>query len=53
VIILCDLSAFAYPAQQAQVLRVSAEMTPTALVAEVHRRLALRGTLYTTMAPVA
>jgi hypothetical protein len=50
VIVLCDLAVFAYPAQQAQVLRVSAEMTPAALVAEVHRRVALRATLYATMA---
>jgi hypothetical protein len=31
------------------VLRVSAEMTPAALVAEVHRRVALRAALYATM----
>jgi DNA-binding NtrC family response regulator len=46
VIILCDLAVFAYPAQQAQVLRVSAEMAPDALVAEVHRHVALRAALY-------
>jgi len=50
VIVLCDLAVFAYPAQQAQVVRVSAEMTPAALVAEVHRRLTLRATLNATMA---
>ena len=50
VIVLCELAVFAYPAQQAQVLRVSAEMAPDALVAEVHRRLALRATLNATMA---
>jgi len=53
VIVLCDLAVFAYPAQQAQVLRVPAEMTPAALVAEVHRRVALRAALYATMAQAA
>ena|ERR1700693_1042963 len=53
VIILCDLAVFAYPAQQAQVLRVPAEMTPAALVAEVHRRVALRATLHATMSLAA
>jgi hypothetical protein len=53
VIVLCHLAVFAYPAQQAQVLRVSAEMTPAALVAEVHRRVALRATLHATMAQAA
>jgi DNA-binding response OmpR family regulator len=48
VIVLCDLALFAYPAQRAQVLRVTAEMTPAALVAEVHRRVALRAALYAT-----
>jgi hypothetical protein len=49
VIVLCHLAVFAYPAQTAQVLRVPAEMTPAALVAEVHRRVALRATLHATM----
>jgi CheY-like chemotaxis protein len=53
VIVLCELAMFAYPAQQAQVLRVPAEMTPAALVVEVHRRVALRATLYATMAQAA
>jgi hypothetical protein len=53
VIILCDLAVFAYPAQQAQVLRVSVEMAPDALVAEVHRRVALRAALYATMSLAA
>jgi hypothetical protein len=53
VIVLCDLAMFAYPAQMAQVLRVPAEMTPAALVAEVHRRVALRATLHATMALAA
>lgn len=53
VIVLCDLAVFAYPAQQAQVLRVPAEMTPAALVAEVHRRVALRAALYATMSLAA
>jgi DNA-binding response OmpR family regulator len=53
VIVLCDLAVFSYPAQTAQVLRVPAEMTPAALVLEVHRRLALRATLYVTMAQAA
>jgi len=53
VIVLCELAMFAYPAQQAQVLRVPAEMTPGALVVEVHRRVALRATLYATIAQAA
>ena len=53
VILLCDLAMFAYPAQQAQVLRVPAEMTPAALVVEVHRRVALRAALYATIAQAA
>lgn len=53
VIVLCDLAVFAYPAQHAQVLRVPVEMTPAALVAEVHRRVALRAALYATMAQAA
>ena len=53
VIVLCDLAMFAYPAQNAQVLRVPAEMTPAALVGEIHRRVALRATLYATMALAA
>jgi CheY-like chemotaxis protein len=53
VIVLCELAMFAYPAQQAQVLRVPAEMTPAALVVEVHRRVALRATLHATMAQAA
>ena len=53
VIVLCELAVFAYPAQNAQVLRVPAEMTPAALVAEVHRRVALRATLCATIAQAA
>ena len=53
VIVLCDLAVFAYPAQRAQVLRIPAEMTPAALVAEVHRRVALRATLHATMSLAA
>src|SRR5438270_11284131 len=53
VIVLCELAVFSYPAQTAQVLRVSAEMSPAALVAEVHRRVALRATLHATMAQAA
>ncbi len=53
VIALCDLAVFAYPAQKAQVLRVPTEMTPAALVAEVHRRVALRAALHVTMALAA
>ena len=53
VIILCDLAIFAYPAQNAQVLRVPAEMTPAALVVEVHRRVALRAALHATIALAA
>ena len=48
VIVLCDLAVFSYPSQRAQVLRVPAQMTPAALVAEVHRRVALRATLRAT-----
>ena len=53
MIVLCDLAVFSYPAQMAQVLRVPAEMTPSALVAEVHRRVALRATLHATMSLAA
>ena len=53
VIVLCDLAIFAYPAQNAQVLRIPAEMLPAALVVEVHRRVALRATLYATIALAA
>jgi DNA-binding NtrC family response regulator len=53
VIVLCDLAVFAYPAQNAQVLRVPAGMTPAALVVEVHRRVALRATLHATIALAA
>jgi hypothetical protein len=44
---------FAYPAQKAQVLRLPAEMTPSALVVEVHRRVALRAALHATIALAA
>ncbi len=44
---------FAYPAQNAQVLRAPAEMTPAALVLEVHRRVALRATLHASIAQAA
>ena len=53
VIVLCDLAVFSYPSQTAQVLRVPAQMTPAALVAEVHRRVALRATLRATMSLAA
>lgn len=53
VIVLCDLAMFAYPAQNAQVLRVPAEMTPAELIAAVHRRLALRAALLATIAQAA
>jgi DNA-binding NtrC family response regulator len=53
VIVLCDLAIFAYPAQKAQVLRVPAEMTPAALVVEMHRRVALRAALHATIALAA
>jgi DNA-binding NtrC family response regulator len=49
MIVLCDLAMFAYPAQNAQVLRIPAEMMPAALVVEVHRRVALRAALYATI----
>src|SRR5690349_13734654 len=49
VIVLCELAVFAYPAQNAQVVRVPAGMTPAALVVEVHRRVALRATLHATI----
>jgi DNA-binding response OmpR family regulator len=52
-IVLCDLAVFSYPAQTAQVLRVPGEMTPAALVAEVHRRVALRAALRATMSLAA
>ena len=53
VIVLCGLAMFAYPAQNAQVLRIPAAMTPAALVVEVHRRLALRAALHATIAQAA
>ena len=53
VIVLYELAMFAYPAQQAQVLRVPAEMAPAALVVEVHRRVALRAALQATIAQAA
>jgi hypothetical protein len=53
VIVLCHLAVFAYPAQTAQVLTVPVEMTPGALVAEVHRRVALGAALHATMALAA
>jgi|SRR4029077_136135 len=53
VIALCELAMFAYPAQNAQVLRVPAEMTPAALVIEVHRRVALRAALHASIAQAA
>jgi hypothetical protein len=53
VILLCELAMFAYPAQNAQVLRVPKDMTPAALVVEVHRRVALRATMHATIAQAA
>src|ERR1700674_5814551 len=53
VIVLCDLAMFAYPAQKAELLRVPAEMTPAALIVEVHRRVALRAALHATIAQAA
>ena len=49
VIILCDLAVFAYPGQVALVIRASDRMSPDELVAEVHRRLSLQATLFTTV----
>ena len=53
VIVLYELAMFAYPAQNAQVLRIPEEMTPAALVVEVHRRVALRAALEATIAQAA
>ncbi len=53
VIVLCGLAMFAYPAQNAQVLRIPAAMTPAELVGEVHRRVALRAALEATIAQAA
>src|SRR2546425_6614961 len=53
VIVLCELAMFAYPAQNAQVLRIPAAMTPAGLVVEVHRRLALRVALDASIAQAA
>lgn len=53
VIVLCDLAVFSYPSQTARVVRAPAEMTPAALVAEVHRRVALRATLRATVSLAA
>ena len=49
MIVLCDLAVFAYPGQAALVLRVPDKMSPDEVVGEVHRRLALRVTLLTTV----
>ena len=53
VIVLWGLAMFAYPAQNAQVLRIPAAMTPAELVVEVHRRVALRAALEATIAQAA
>jgi len=53
VIVLCGLAMFAYPAQNAQVLRIPAAMTPAGLVVEVHRRVALHAALEATIAQAA
>src|SRR5947209_20009188 len=53
VVVLCELAMFAYPAQNAQVLRIPAAMTPAELVVEVHRRVALRAALEATIAQAA
>lgn len=45
VVVLCGLAVFAYPGQAALVVRIPFQMTPDELVAEVHRRIALRTTL--------
>ena len=50
---LALFAMFAYPAQNTQVLRIPADMTPAALVVEVHRRLALRAALHATIAQAA
>src|SRR5437588_12605534 len=44
VIVLCDLAMFAYPAQNAQVLRIPDEMPPAARAVHVHRLGPLRVT---------
>jgi ActR/RegA family two-component response regulator len=48
-IVLCELAVFAYPGQAALVIRASNRMAPDELVAVVHRRLAQRDTLLTTV----
>ena len=53
VIVLCDLAMFAYPSQNAQVLRIPAGMTPAELIVAVHRRVALRAALHATIAQAA
>lgn len=53
MIVLCDLAVFAYPGQGALVLRVPDKMSPDELVVEVHRRIALRAALLTTVAQPA
>src|SRR2546425_3998282 len=53
VIGLYELAMFAYPAQQAQVLRGPRQIAPAALVVEVHRRVALRAALEATIAQAA
>jgi DNA-binding NtrC family response regulator len=46
VVVLYDLAMFAYPGQEALVVRIPHQMTPDELVTEVHRRIALRATLH-------
>lgn len=45
VVVLFDLAVFAYPGHASLVVRIPYQMTPDEVVAEVHRRIAVRATL--------
>ena len=50
IIVLLELAMFAYPGQNAQVLRVPSDMRPEEVVSEVRRRVGLRATRRATVA---
>jgi DNA-binding NtrC family response regulator len=50
VIVLCDLAFLSYPGQYAPVIRIPDKMSPDDVVAEVHRKIALRAATQLTAA---
>lgn len=50
VIVLCDLAFLSHPGQYAPVVRIPDKMAPDDVVAEVHRKIALRATTHLTAA---